>query len=59
MVSNFAVFYACLFLCFLEKKQGNPQLLFFKRYIDDALGFWDGYEDSLQTFLNSYARGFR
>ena len=60
MGSNFAVVYACLFLCFLEKQQGNPQqLLFYRRYIDDALGFWDGDEDSLQTFLNSYARGLQ
>jgi hypothetical protein len=45
MGSNFAVVYACLFLCFLEQRQENPQqLLFYKRYIDDALGFWNGDE---------------
>ena len=60
MGSNFAVVYACLFLCFLEKVQGNPQqLLYFKRYIDDALGFWEGDEESLKSFLNNYASGLQ
>ena len=55
MGSNFAVVYACLFLCHLENRQGHPpNLLFYKRFIDDAFGIWHGSMDSLLLFLSSY-----
>ena len=60
MGSNFAVVYACLFLCFLENMQETKQeLQYFKRYIDDALGFWHGNRHDLTVFLDSYAQGLK
>jgi hypothetical protein len=57
MGSNFAVVYACLFLAELE--DSNPSfntkhLIFYKRYIDDAFGIWDGPRNTLTDFLNTY-----
>ncbi|XP_059063837.1 uncharacterized protein LOC131856286 [Cryptomeria japonica] len=59
MGSNFAVVYACLFLCHLESKLSSivdlSPLLFYRRYIDDAVGVWGGSEDSLHQYLSAYA----
>ena len=39
MGSNFLVTYACLFLCYIESLQeNNSNLIYYKRYIDDAFG---------------------
>ena len=57
MGSNFAVVYACLFLSQLEDDNlafQTPQLLYYKRYIDDAIGVWEGSPDTLHTFLHQY-----
>ncbi|XP_059072357.1 uncharacterized protein LOC131873564, partial [Cryptomeria japonica] len=58
MGSNFAVVYACLFLCHLEKRLFSQydcsSLAFFKRFIDDALGVWTGDESSLLDFFSQY-----
>lgn len=63
MGSNFAVVYACLFLCFLENKQFSAlpysDLLYYKRYIDDAFGVWSGTELGLRDFLGAYALGLQ
>ena len=60
MGSNFAVVYACLCLCFVENMQEKRiELRFFKRYIDDALGFWHGDKKDLMLFLDSYAIGMK
>lgn len=58
MGSNFAVVYACLFLCHLEqevqRRMPTPELSFFKRFIDDGLLVWTGSRDRLQEFLDCY-----
>ncbi|XP_057832304.2 uncharacterized protein LOC131042973 [Cryptomeria japonica] len=58
MGSNFAVVYACLFLCHLENRLfasfDCSELLFFKRYIDDAVGVWTGSEETLSLFFQHY-----
>ncbi|XP_057836802.2 uncharacterized protein LOC131047025 [Cryptomeria japonica] len=62
MGSNFAVAYACLFLCHLEEvlfsSMDSSPLIFFKRYIDDALGIWTGSLHSLQQFLTAYQNAY-
>ena len=60
MGSNFSVAYACLFLCYIEKLQEpNPKLVFYRRYIDDAFGIWQGDEESLRHYLSQYALNFQ
>lgn len=58
MGSNFAVVYACLFLCHLEKQLtlacNTSCLIYFKRYIDDAFGIWSGSEEALQLLFSAY-----
>ena len=45
MGSNFAVVYACFFLGHQEQQQQKPtELIYYKRYIDDAFGLWNGDE---------------
>ncbi|XP_059072297.1 uncharacterized protein LOC131873359, partial [Cryptomeria japonica] len=62
MGSNFAVVYACLFLCHLEFSLSSTvdtsPLLFYKRFIDDAFGIWTGSLHSLQQFLSAYQNVF-
>ena len=49
-----------LFLCFVENAQeARIELRFFKRYLDDALCFWDGEKKDLIHFLDSYAQGVK
>ena len=60
MGSNFSVAYACLFLCYLENLQEpNPRLIYYKRYIDDAFGIWQGDKESLRDYLDRYAIKFK
>ncbi|XP_024523476.1 uncharacterized protein LOC112343723 [Selaginella moellendorffii] len=57
MGSNFAVVYACLFLCSLEdefKATSSKWPIYLKRYIDDGVGIWDGSKESLECWLASY-----
>jgi len=62
MGSNFAVVYACIFLSYMENKQHNTcphkELIYYKRYIDDAIGIWHGDKTSLTLYLSSYAKEF-
>ena len=57
--SNFFVVCACLFLCYLEKlqarRENSPKLLYYKRYIEDAFGVWEGDEASFRHYLSQYA----
>eukprot|EP01018_Ginkgo_biloba_P035187 Gb_23740 [translate_table: standard] len=59
MGSNFAVVYACLFLCHLERKVAEKiclkNLNFFKRYIDDAFGVWSGTIEELEVYFRTYS----
>ncbi|RYA83907.1 hypothetical protein DD594_26760, partial [Enterobacter cloacae complex sp. 4DZ1-17B1] len=58
MGSNFVVVYACLFLCHMESQSSllhNPNLSYFKRFIDDAFGVWTSPLESLTFTLNTYA----
>ena len=60
MGSNFSVAYACLFLCYIEKLQEpNPNLVFYRRYINDVFGIWQGDEESLRHYLSQYALNFQ
>lgn len=58
MGSNFAVVYACLFLCHLEERLVSvvdiSPLFFFKRFIDDAFGVWSGSLESLHEYFAAY-----
>ena len=58
MGSNFAVVYACLFLCHLEKRLFSQfdcsSLMFYKRFIDDVVGVWTNDESSLSAFFSQY-----
>ena len=56
MESNNASNYASLFLTY--KEDDNPHctdstLLYYKCYIDDKLQIWNGFQDTLKTFLQS------
>ena len=64
MGSNFSVVYACLFLAYLENSQPlHPNLFFFTRYIDDAIGIRiddaikirTGTKTQLLDYLNFYS----
>ena len=60
MGSKFVIVYACLFLCFVENMhEARIELWFFKRYIDDARGFWHGEKKDPMHFLDSYAKGMK
>ena len=60
MGSNFSVAYACLFLCYIEKlPEPNPNLVFYRRDIDDAFGIWQGDEESLRHYLSQDALNFQ
>ena len=58
MGNNFAVVYACLFLCHLEKEVNriipSPEIKFFKRFIDDGFLVWFG-SLKIDYMLTSYA----
>lgn len=61
MNSNFAVVYACLFLCVQEEQIWlccnlfeDPYMLYYKCYIDDAFGIWSGPKWLLRQFLGVY-----
>lgn len=59
MGSNFAVVYACLFLCFQEDQieaayESKEHMLYYRRYIDDAFGIWTGPEDLLREWITRY-----
>lgn len=63
MGSNFAVVYACLFLCYLEHLLSLttllPSMLYFKMFVDDVLGIWLGPLSDLTSLLNRYGQSFQ
>lgn len=62
MGCNFAVVFACLFLCTLEldlfHSLPSEHLFDLKRFIDDGFGVWTGSEASLLEWLNAYNNRF-
>ena len=58
MGNNFAVVYACLFLCDLEKEVNriipSAEIKFFKSFFDDGFLVWYGSQDRLHTSLECY-----
>lgn len=58
MGSNFAVVYACLFLCHLEQEVFRrfpaPEIQLFRRFIDDGCMVWNGSRERLVQFLDCY-----
>eukprot|EP01018_Ginkgo_biloba_P006920 Gb_02531 [translate_table: standard] len=60
MGSNFAVVYACIFLCHLKRKVAEKiclkNLKIFKRYIDDAFGVWSGTIEELKVYFRTYSK---
>lgn len=59
MGTPFAVSFANIFLLFLEKNRilhiFKPNLLVYKRYIDDAFGIWIGSQAMFFDFISSFS----
>ena len=58
MGTDFAVVYAYLFSCHLLKRLFSQfdcsSLMFYKRFIDDAVGIWTDDESSPSAFFSQY-----